>query len=159
MRVKVGYRTASKQGYNSFCRKFPSIKISFREWKLIIYDFGYMHRDYILSTGEMAKLPHGFGEQSVNKKKRKRIKRTKDGREIIGLAVDWKKTKEKGKKIYHFNHHTEGYNFKWYWNTSSARFKFCKFWVFKASRVSSRKINEYIRTVPESQHYFREWTS
>jgi hypothetical protein len=84
--------------------------------------------------------------------------RTIDGKEIIIMPVDWKKTRERGKKIYHMNFHTDGYRFKWRWFVKQARFKFSKYWVFKPSRVTSRKIAEYVlKPNSDYRHIYREW--
>ena len=113
MRIKIDWRSASKENYNNFCKKNPSIKLTFDEWRDIIYTYNEAFKEYILETGERAKLPFGFGEFSINKKKRRKMKGV-DGKEFVNLPIDWKKTKEKGKRIYNFNFHTEGYFFDRY---------------------------------------------
>ena len=158
MRVPVDFRTTSKENYLDFCKKNTDIKITFNEWRNIIYTFNEDIRDYILETGEKIPIPGGFGELTINKKKRKRIKiRPKDGREFINLPVDWKKTKEKGKIIYNFNYHTDGYYFGWKWLKKKARIKFVDLWYFKPSRVSSRLINHYIKADKKYQHLYQTW--
>ena len=114
MRIKIDWRSASKENYNNFCKKNPSIKLTFDEWRNIIYTYNEAFKEYILETGERAKLPFGFGEFSINKKKRRKMKGV-DGKEFVNLPIDWKKTREKGKRIYNFNFHTEGYFFGWVW--------------------------------------------
>ena len=156
MRVKIDWRSASRENYNNFCRKHPSIKLSFDEWRQIIYSFTDAFREYILETGERAKLPFGFGEFSINKKKRKKIKKN-NGKEFINLPVDWKKTKEKGKIIYNFNYHTEGYFFGWMWFKETARLKYLDLWYFKPSRVTSRLLSHYLKTNEKYQHLYYEW--
>ena len=61
------------------------------------------------------------------------------------MNVDWKKTKEKGFKIYHMNNHTEGNTFRWLWVFGTQRFFQSEIWSFKPSRVSSRLIAHYIK--------------
>lgn len=156
MRVKIDWRSASRENYNNFCKKHPSIKLSFDEWRQIIYAFTDSFREYILETGERAKLPFGFGEFSINKKKRKKIKKN-NGKEFINLPVDWKKTKEKGKIIYNFNYHTEGYFFGWLWFKDTARLKYLELWYFKPSRVTSRLLSHYLKTNEKYQHLYHEW--
>ena len=102
MRVKIDWRSSSKENYNNFCKKHPSIKITFDEWKNIVYSFNESFKNYILETGERARLPFGFGEFSINKKKRKKMK-VNNGKEFVNLTIDWQKTKAKGKVIYNFN--------------------------------------------------------
>lgn len=155
-RVHVDWRSSSKENYIDFCKKNPDIKISFDEWKNIIYQFNESFRNYILETGTKERLPHGFGQFSVNKKKRRKIK-SKDGKEFINLPIDWIKTKAKGKVIYNFNYHTEGYFFGWIWFKDSARFKGVEFWYFKPSRVTSRMLAHYIKTNEKYQHLYQVW--
>jgi hypothetical protein len=157
MRVKIDWRSASKDNYNSFCKKHPSIKLTFDEWRNIIYSYNEAFKEYILETGERAKLPFGFGEFSVNKKKRRKMK-GKDGKEdFVNLPIDWKKTREKGKRIYNFNFHTEGYFFGWVWFKNTARFRQSNLWYFKASRNTSRLLSHYLKTDDKYQHLYHEW--
>lgn len=154
-RRAIEFRTASRENYNDFCKKHPSIHLTFDEWRNILYSFNDSFRNYILETGERAKLPYGLGEFTINKKKRRKMKGPND--EFINLAVDWKKTKEKGKIIYNFNYHTEGYFFGWVWFKESTRFKHSDLWYFKPTRVTSRLLAHYIQTNDKYQHIYRTW--
>jgi nucleoid DNA-binding protein len=156
MRTKVDWRSASKENYNNFCKKNPSVKLSFDEWRNIVYLYLDAFKEYILETGEKAKLPFGFGEFSINKKKRRKMKGV-DGKEFVNLPIDWKKTKEKGKRIYNFNFHTEGYFFGWMWFKDSARLKHTELWYFKPSRTTSRMLSHYLKTNDRYQHIYCEW--
>lgn len=157
MRVKIDWRSASKDNYSSFCKKHPSIKLTFDQWRNIIYSYNEAFKEYILETGERARLPFGFGEFSVNKKKRRKMK-GKDGKEeFVNLPIDWKKTREKGKRIYNFNFHTEGFFFGWMWFKTTARFRQSNLWYFKASRNTSRLLSHYLKTDDKYQHIYHEW--
>lgn len=155
MRTKVDWRSSSRDNYKSFCKKHPTIKVSFDDWKNIVYSFNDSFREYILETGEKAKLPYGFGDFSINKKIRRKKKGLND--EFVNLPVDWKKTKEKGKIIYNFNYHTEGYFFGWVWFKESARFKNSALWYFKPTRTTSRLLSHYINADEKYQHLYKEW--
>jgi nucleoid DNA-binding protein len=155
-RVKIDWRSSSKDNYKSFCKKHPLIKLTFDEWRNIIYSFNEAFKNYILETGEKAKLPLGFGEFSINKKKRKKFKKV-DGVDVINLPIDWQKSKEKGKRIYNFNYHTEGYFFGWMWFRETARLKHTNLWYFKPTRTTSRLLSHYIKTDDKYQHIYREW--
>jgi nucleoid DNA-binding protein len=155
-RVKIDWRSSSKDNYKGFCKKHPLIKLTFDEWRNIIYSFNEAFKNYILETGEKAKLPLGFGEFSINKKKRKKFKQV-DGVEVINLPIDWQKSKEKGKRIYNFNYHTEGYFFGWMWFRETARLKHTNLWYFKPTRTTSRLLSHYIKTDEKYQHLYREW--
>jgi hypothetical protein len=157
-RRAVPYRTASKENYQAFCKDYPGVNLSYLEWSSIIYTGNMAFRDYLLETGERAKLPWGFGEYMVAKKKKKKTKTLPDGTEKMNLSINWKATKELGKKIYHLNHHTEGFNFYWKWDLRTARFYQATAWRFKAARVTSRLINHYVH-LPGYQHLYKEWDS
>jgi nucleoid DNA-binding protein len=154
-RVKIDWRSASRESYTNFCKTHSSIKLNFDEWRNIIYSYNDSFKNYILETGEKARLPFGFGEFSINKKKRRKQKGLNN--EFINLPIDWQKTKEKGKYIYNFNYHTEGFFFGWMWFKESARIKNIDLWYFKASRVTSRLLSHYIKTDNKYQHMYYEW--
>jgi nucleoid DNA-binding protein len=155
MRNKIDWRSASKDNYKDFCKRHPGISLSFDEWRNIVYSFNENFKLYILETGEKIKMPYGFGEFTINKKKRKKTKGLND--EFINLPVDWKKTKEKGKIIYNFNFHTEGYFFGWIWDKRTSRLKQTKCWYFKPSRTTSRLLAHYINTNEKYKDLYREW--
>lgn len=156
-RTKVDWRSSSKENYKLFCKKYPDIKLTFDEWRNILYTYSEHFKFFILETGEKGKLPFGFGDFSISKKKRKQFKGPNN--EFINLAIDWQKTKEKGKRIYNFNYHTEGYFFGWRWFKDSAHFKGSDFWFFKPLRVTSRLIAHYIHTDSKYMNIYREWES
>jgi len=157
MRTKIDWRSSSKDSYNNFCKKHTSIKLTYDEWRNILYTYNESFKEYILETGEKVKLPFGFGEFSINKKKRRKLKNNIDGKEFVNLPIDWQKTKEKGKVIYNFNYHTEGYFFGWMWFKSTARFKNSDLWYFKPSRLTSRLLSHYLKTSDKYQYIYNEW--
>lgn len=154
-RVAIDWRSASKENYKDFCLKNPDIKITFNEWKNVVYSYNDLFRMYILETGEKVKMPMGFGQFSINKKKRKR--RAGKDNEFINMPIDWQKTKKLGKRIYNMNHHTDGYFFGWVWFKSTAMFKQSLLWYFKPTRETSRLITHYINVNDKYQHLYKEW--
>lgn len=156
-RVTVQYRTASRKVYEKFCATHPQISLTYDKWLEIIYTFNYALRDHILETGDRCKLPWGFGTLSIEKRKVKKFI-VHNGKEYIALPIDWPKSRKLGKRVYHLNAHTDGYRYKWYWFRADSRLYQSEIWVFKPSRVSSRKLAEYLKR-PNS-HYpqiYREW--
>lgn len=155
-RVKVEYRSTQKEVYKRFKQKYPQHVIDFNTWATIIYTFNYAFRDHLLETGEKCKFIHGFGDFAISKWKPYKTNII-DGREIVALPVDWKKTKENGgKKIYHMNHSTEGFKFKWKWFRGSGRIAQTTLWNFKPSRVSSRLLKHYL-SLPEYHYHYLSW--
>lgn len=155
-RVKVDWRSSSKDNYILYCKSNPTLRVSYDEWKNIIYTFNNSFREYILETGEKAKLPFGIGEFSINKKKRQVTKCIK-GVETMNLPIDWAKSKLKGKRIYNFNYHTEGFFFGWIWFKRSSMLKLVDCRRFKPSRTSSRLLAHYIKTDDQYQHLYKQW--
>lgn len=158
MRTHVDWRSSSRENYEDFCKKHSNISLTFDQWRNIIYLFNESFKEYILETGEKAKFPFGFGEFSINKKKRKRIKQnpvTKE--EYINLPIDWQKTRERHKIIYNFNFHTEGYFFGWMWFKNTSRLKNSDLWSFKPTRATSRLLAHYIKINDKYQQIYREW--
>lgn len=157
MRVKVGFRTASRECYNKFCENYPDIHLTFRQWGDIIYAFNYGFRDYLLETGDRCKMPWGLGDFAISKKKRKDRYTCKDGHQFLIMPIDWKKTREKGKRVFNFNLHTDGWGFRWKWFNQTARVKYADIWYFKPSRVSSRLIKHYVTQGDIYQNKYQEW--
>jgi hypothetical protein len=146
MRIKYDYRTAGKDTYKRYKLEFPESSLTYEEFKEIVYTYSELFREYILETGDVAKLPFGFGYFTVVKKKVKRYKNFKDpeGNNYINLPVDWKSTREEGKKVYHFNFHTDGFKCRWFWHIKTARLPFYNTLVFKPSRETSRLLAKYL---------------
>ncbi len=155
MRTKIEWRSASRESYNDFCEKNKDVKLTFDEWKTIIYGFNESFRDYILETGEKIKFPYGFGEFSINKKRRKPTKGPND--EFINLPVNWVETRKRGKLIYNFNYHTEGFFFGWMWFKNTARIRNSDIWFFKPTRATSRLLAHYLNVNEKYQHLYNEW--
>lgn len=155
-RVKVDWRSSSKENYKDFCKKHPNVKLSLDEWKQIVYNFNESFREYVLETGDKAKLPFGIGEFAIVKKKRRKMIEH-DGKQYVSLPIDWQKTKARGKVIYNFNFHTEGFFFGWLWFRKSARFKHSELWYFKPYRTTSRLLSHFLKTNDQYQHLYKEW--
>ena len=156
-RVVVQFRSASKENYKDFCKKHKTISLSYDEWGKIIYSFNESFKEYILETGEKVKFPFGFGEFAINKKKRKQTIVDENGVSHVNLPIDWVKTKEKGKTIYNFNYHTEGFFFGWMWFKRTTRLKNSDLWYFKPSRATSRLLAHYLKVNDKYQHIYCEW--
>lgn len=155
-RSAVDWRSSSKANYKQFRKDFPEHKqLTYDEWRNILYAFSEEFKFYILETGEKAKLPFGFGEFSINKKKRKRTRGPND--EFINLPIDWPATHKKGKLIYNMNYHTEGYFFGWKWFKPFVSLKFSNLWYFKPARLTSRILAHYLHSDKKYMNLYREW--
>ena len=157
MRKAIEFRTGSKETYKEFCIEHPEINITFGEWYEIIYMYSTLARNYIIETGKIFKFPLGIGEFAINKKKVRSFIKQK-GKEKIGLPIDWKKSKEKGKRIYIMNYHTEGYRFSWVWMKRYSKVKFSPLWKFKPHRNASRQLANVLKSGQGYHNKYCEWT-
>lgn len=155
-RPKVSYRTTSKTTYLRFCQAHPELKITYKKWVEVLRTFNESFRDYVLETGDRCKLPYGFGDFTISKKLTRRYKLV-DGVEKIALPIDWQKSRARGKRVYLFNDHTEGYRFRWYWFKDNLRLRGAKYLVFKPARTCSRKLAQMLKANPYYQHLYKEW--
>lgn len=145
-RYTASLRTASRDCWLEFRKTYPSIEITYEEYKNIIYTDNANRMFHVLETGEELPLPYGFGKISIQRKKTiPTYTDTKTGYTHIILPVDWKKTKETGKKVYFYNDHTEGWRFKWVWfKHSSTGLKMKDVWSFKVAREWSEQLNKFV---------------
>ena len=163
-RRKKEYRTYSRENYEVFIKEnnISERDLTYPKYCKNLQVCNWMFVEYALRTGVKVSLPHGFGSLAVNKKmlKKYKIYKDKDGLEQkkINLRIDWKKTNELGKKIYHTNEHTDGYNYRWIWFVPDAKIFLSSLYIFKPGRYASRAINKYLRK-PNSdyKHMYLEW--
>lgn len=137
------FNTASETDYKlykKFCKENNLEPVDYKLYKKIITTSNEILSDKILD-GKRIKLPFGLSDVFINKYKHQLKKQ--DGK--LNLPIDWKRTKELGKKIYHLNKHTDGFIFKWFWAKGDAKFKFKDLWSFKAVRKNTRAINNKIK--------------
>lgn len=161
MRPKIDFRTAGKAAYLLFKQQHPHEDVSFKQYRDILLMFNTLLVEHILSTGSRVRLPHGLGEISIAKYTPRRYKTFTDKAgnlaTIPGLPINWQKTREHKKIIYHLNAHTDGYKFRWKWFKSRARFAAAPCFTFKANRASSRKLAAYLKSGPQYAQIYRQW--
>jgi len=99
-------------------------------------------RDGILD-GNVFKMPYGLGEIEITKRKIEHYM-------CSDRAVDWKTTLEIGKKVYHLNEHTNGYNYGIDWanayrvaNKNSYRFVPTRYFKRTLANIVKNKEQDY----------------
>ena len=161
MRPKTDYRSTSKKTYLAFKERYPGVDISFADYKNILFLFNGQLVEHILQTGEKLKLPFGLGEISVAKYKplRQKTFTGKNGATttIPGLPINWQKTRQQGKIIYHLNSHTDGHKYRWKWFRTKARFAGSSCFSFRPNRSTSRRLAYYLKNDPQSYQTYRQW--
>lgn len=159
MRTKKEYRTSSRENYDRFIKenKVSVSELPYKKYLKNIELSNWMFIEYALVTGNKINLPYGFGSLAVNKKKLNRFKEY-NGKKYVNLRTDWAKTKKLGKKVYHTNEHSDGFNYRWAWFPEDAKIHLSNTYVFKPCRYSSRAINQYIRKPGSSfKEMYLEW--
>jgi len=157
-RRKKEYRTISRENYDRFLSEhnLSDSDISYQKYCKNLEVCNWMFVEYALRTGSKVMLPYGFGTLAVNKKKLKKFKEYK-GKKYVNLRVNWAKTRELGKKVYHTNEHSDGYNFRWIWFGVDSKLHLSDLYVFKPGRYASRAINKYIRKPEGYSELYLEW--
>lgn len=165
MRTKCEYRTSSKENYLRFLKKknLTEEDITYKKYCDILEISNWMFIEYALKTGKQVYLPFGFGPIVVTKKRLKMYKIytdkvTKEEKKIINLRIDWFKTKKLGKRVYHTNEHSDGFNCKWMWFSNLSRLHMSGLYVFKPCRYASRAIARYVKNTKENYiENYLEW--
>jgi len=163
-RTKREYRTYSRENYDRFLKEnnLSEKDLPYPKYCKNLEVCNWMFVEYALRTGQKVNLPHGFGSLAVNKKMLKKYKEYIDPsgekKKVVNLRVDWKKTREVGKKVYHMNEHSDGYNFRWLWFSHEAKVTLADLMVFKPCRYASRAITRYVKK-PNSiyKELYLEW--
>ena len=102
-------------------KTFSNTDVSYSRFKRILDSFNNYVIDCIFEDSKMFKMPYGLGVICIVKYKPKSYADQ-------SLSVDYKSSKEEGKRIYHLNEHSNGYKYRLYWSKVpkifSARYKY-----------------------------------
>lgn len=153
-RPKADFRSASKDNFKKFLLENPSVKITFKQFEEVIREINHQYVLHCLETGNPVKLPYGLGVLAINRKKSRKVFVDNEGKRHICLAINWAETHKEGKKVYHFNDHTDGYNCTWYWMKSLSRIKLSAIWHFKIAKANSLLLRDYCFN-GEQKYYLR----
>ena len=89
--------------------KKNDVELNYARYKRIIDEFNKVVKEEILERSQTFKMPYGLGVICIVKYKPK-------GYTDKSLSVDYKSSKEEGKRIYHLNEHSNGYKYRLYWS-------------------------------------------
>lgn len=89
--------------------------VSYVRFKRILDSFNHLLILNLLESSEPFKMPYGLGFICIVKYKPKTFTEK-------SLSVDYKATKEYGKRIYHLNEHSDGYKYRLYWSKTPRTF-------------------------------------
>lgn len=88
--------------------KMP-VEVDYSLYKRILDEMCKVILEHVLERSEGFKMPYGLGFIQIGKYTPKSISSQ-------SLSVDYKSSKEYGKRVYHLNEHSDGYKFRLYWS-------------------------------------------
>lgn len=126
-----------KDFYNYYIDNTPD-GIDYKRFKALLVDYYKLLAEQLLGGVNDLKLPHNLGTLRIVKYKPKYSTCKK-------LAVDFKSTKELGKRVYHLNQHSDGFSYKLLWQ-NAIRCHFClqKYYV-NLVRANKRELAQRIK--------------
>lgn len=128
-RKTVGLKAKSKSVFNKFIRALNT-EIT----------------EQFLSKPQDVQLPQNCGTIGIRKSKMRFDCRR-------SLRVDWKKTKELGKVIYHLNDHRNNYRYNINWNKGQTTN--IRIYSFVPPRSTSRRLAQILLTNPSMDYFER----
>lgn len=134
----------NREFYKNVLSKEETLNLTYAECKNIIEHSNHVITDVVKNELDGFKMPFGLGYLCASRFIPK------------NLAIDWKKTKEIGKRVYHLNFHTNGYSCRVNWfrvgriNVTS----FNEVFKFKAYKTFSQLISKAFK---EGKNYL-DWT-
>lgn len=146
--------TSGKHMFNEFCRQFPSVDITYDQYKMIIEGINEYYRGHMLETGHIVFLPYGNGKMMVQKNKIKT--KVIQGKPTLKAAVDWGASNKAGKIIYHLNDHSDKYTYRYMWFSASSYIQPYNIWKMVMSDESKNKLKEYVKEESGYKDVYRE---
>lgn len=146
---KIGKVLSTKDAFKAFNKtqkKDSLLYVDYSTYKGICADFNKKITKHILHDSGTFKLPHRLGEIRIQKKKM-------DFSMLNKLKVDWKRTKELGKRVFHLNDHTDNYRYKWYWKKRTVIVKNKSVYSFIPTRTNARALAQILLTTKQIDYF------
>lgn len=140
--VNYEYDTKSytiKDFYKSYLDEVESngyVTIEYPLFRKVLEDYFEYLRDSVIEEGRIMTLPGRFGNISVRKY---------EGN-ISNIQYDYASSKLYGKPIWHFNDHTDGFRYKYYWNKSDLIVKNCTKYQMIFTRANKRRLAKILKS-------------
>jgi len=128
--------------YREYIKQFDEDSlyyIPYSLYKEIAVAFLNHLQEQIVEKSSEVKLPFNLGTLSV-------VKQKVTYKSITSMPIDWKRSKEEGKQIRHFNDHTGGFSYSFYWSRKHSNAKNKNNYLFKAARVNTRRVAELVKS-------------
>jgi len=121
--------------------------VSYGAYRKVCEAFNKAVSNKILEEAYEFVLPYRLGTLRIKKRKLNLSY-------LNGLRVDYKKSKEAGKTVYHLNEHTNGIFYSWWWNKRTSIVKNKTYYKFIPTRVNKRAIKALIDNPNKIIDYF-----
>lgn len=125
----------------------PELQVSYKVFRKLnkqIYD-EVNHE--VLYKSESVTLPYGAGHLTVLKRP------MRFGSDRI-IPLDYKKTKELGKKVFHMNEFRNNHIYRYSWVKVGTIIN-KSYYIFKATRARTRELSQILQTKPEIEYFDR----
>lgn len=113
------------------------VDVPYSVYKRILQSMCEIILDKVLNSSDGFKMPYGLGFIQIGKYKPKTYTDK-------SLSVDFKASKEFGKRIYHLNEHSDGYKFRLHWSKIPQTFPDRYKYQLSLVRVNKRKLAKLI---------------
>lgn len=121
------------------------LQVDYKVFRDICDEFNKAIIDEILINSEDVKLPVRLGRLRIKKTKMNFTDKNK-------LRIDWKKSKELKKRIYHMNEHTGGYKYRFFWKKGII--KNITAYAFIPTRTNARRLASILKDEDRELDYF-----
>lgn len=112
-------------------------EVPYLTYKLILDTMCSIILEHLFERSEGFKMPYGLGFIQIAKYQPKTLSDK-------SLSVDYKSTKDVGKRIYHLNEHSDGYKYRLYWSKIPRTFPDRYRYTLSLVRQNKRKLAQLI---------------
>lgn len=130
----------TKDFYNSYMSSIGGnalYAIDYKVFRAVLIDYVNDMLERLFYKSEEIRMPGRMGFLQIIKRKPKLRRRQ--------LHVDFKSTREAGKTILHFNDHSDGYNYKFFWRKNEMIVKHKGAYELIMTRTNKRKLASIIK--------------
>jgi hypothetical protein len=153
MRPKRDFRSGSKDNWKRLKKEHKNLKLSFQQYRQVIFRFYELLIDHILNTGDKVKLRGDLGVLTINK-----YKPDLGGKKLYYNLIDWQSTKEVGSYTFYLNPHTDGYCYYFMWQRTNRNIPLLAIWKFEVYDIHKRKLNSILLDPKDRRkHFYKQY--
>lgn len=135
-----------RDSFKSFKEDFEESTVDYKTYANVIKSFNQRVMEKILFEAFEFEMPYRLGSLRIRKKKTHFKEKT--------MKIDWAKTRELGKRVYHMNEHTNYFNYRFYWKKQHATFINKKMYSFTATRDNKRLLASILKNNETGIDYY-----